>query len=148
MAHPDAPTLFRISKSDQADAPERTFIAKHLGEYNASQAGPSASRALTLAAHNAAGEIVGGLCGKTSHGWLFVELLWVHESVRGHDLGSKLLTDAETEAQKRGCRSAHLDTFSFQALPFYEKHGYEKFGELNDYPLGHRRFFLKKALLS
>jgi hypothetical protein len=35
---------------------------------------------------------------------------------------------------------------SFQALPFYQKLGYEKWGELNDFPIGHTRHFLKKRL--
>jgi hypothetical protein len=37
-----------------------------------------------------------------------------------------------------------LDTFSFQARPFYEKLGYEVFGQLEDYPRGHSRYFLQK----
>jgi endonuclease/exonuclease/phosphatase (EEP) superfamily protein YafD len=37
-------------------------------------------------------------------------------------------------------------TFSFQARPFYEKFGYEVFATLEDYPPGHRKYFLRKAL--
>lgn len=40
----------------------------------------------------------------------------------------------------------YLDTFDFQARPFYERHGYEVFGTLDDYPPGHSRFFLRKDL--
>jgi len=39
-----------------------------------------------------------------------------------------------------------IDTMDFQALPFYERHGYSVFGVLDDMPRGHQRFFLKKAL--
>ena len=46
---------------------------------------------------------------------------------------------------ERGCHSAWVDTFSFQAPGFYRKLGYEVFGEL-DYPPGHKRFFLRKRL--
>ena len=49
----------------------------------------------------------------------------------------------QTEALRRGCRAAYLDTFSYQARPFYEKLGYEVFGTLDDYPLGHQRFFMR-----
>ena len=45
-----------------------------------------------------------------------------------------------------GCRSAHLDTFSFQAPDFYKKLGYRVFGAI-DYPPDHRRFFLQKRLV-
>jgi hypothetical protein len=46
----------------------------------------------------------------------------------------------------RGCIGAHLDTFTFQARPFYERHGYAVFGQLDNYPGGHSRFFLSKRL--
>jgi hypothetical protein len=52
----------------------------------------------------------------------------------------------EVEAILRGCHSAFLDTFSYQARPFYEKLGYEVFGTLNDYPRGHQRFYMQKRL--
>jgi hypothetical protein len=39
-----------------------------------------------------------------------------------------------------------LDTFSFQALGFYEKLGYRIFGELGDVAGGHKWYFLKKDL--
>ena len=37
-------------------------------------------------------------------------------------------------------------TFEFQARGFYERLGYRCFGELNDYPTGFARYFMKKAL--
>ncbi|MDP3936617.1 MAG: hypothetical protein Q8R92_00595 [Deltaproteobacteria bacterium] len=46
----------------------------------------------------------------------------------------------------RRCAHAHLDTFSYQARPFYERHGYTLFATLDDYPPGHKRYFLRKAL--
>jgi hypothetical protein len=52
---------------------------------------------------------------------------------------------AEGRAVERGCHSAWVDTFSFQAPGFYRKLGYEVFGEL-DYPPEHKRFFLRKRL--
>ncbi len=51
----------------------------------------------------------------------------------------------ERRAIERGCHSAWVDTFSFQAPGFYRELGYEAFGEL-DYPPEHKRFFLKKRL--
>jgi hypothetical protein len=49
---------------------------------------------------------------------------------------------------KRGCHSAWLDTFEFQARGFYERLGYSCFAELRDYPPGFARYFMKKALRS
>ncbi len=55
---------------------------------------------------------------------------------------------AEQEAVKRGCRYAHLETIDFQALPFYQKLGYEIFATLQNYPPGHVRYSLTKKDLS
>jgi GNAT superfamily N-acetyltransferase len=84
--------------------------------------------------------------GGTYWGWLYVEILWLDARARGRGLGARLMAMAEQEAQRRGCRGAHLDTMSFQALPFYERMGYTVFGVLEDLPPGHRRYFLKKKL--
>ena len=91
--------------------------------------------------------IVAGLAGETYCGWLFVKYLWVSDGLRGRGVGRELMARAEVRARERGCHSAWLDTFSFQARGFYEKLGYEEFGRL-DYPPGHHRHFLRKRLTS
>jgi GNAT superfamily N-acetyltransferase len=91
-----------------------------------------------------AGQSVGGLWGELYYDWLFVELLFVPESLRGKDFGSKLLGEAERIAKAKGCTGIWLDTFSFQAPGFYEKHGYERFAALENYPRGKQRFFFRK----
>ena len=92
------------------------------------------------------GEIVGGVLAKAGRGWLHIATLWVEESVRGREHGTRLIAAAEAEARRLGCHSAYLDTFSFQARPFYERCGYEVFGTLDDFPAGHQRFFMRKSL--
>jgi D-serine dehydratase len=94
----------------------------------------------------AEGSLLGGLNGKVYRGALFVDQLFVDESLRGQGWGSRLLERAEILARGRGAVFAHLDTFSFQAPDFYEKHGYVIFGVLDDYPDGLKRYFYKKKL--
>ena len=89
--------------------------------------------------------ILAGLGGETYSGWLSIRYLWVGEGLRGKGIGRELMAGAERRALERGCHSAWVDTFSFQAPGFYRKLGYEAFGEL-DYPPEHKRFFLKKRL--
>jgi GNAT superfamily N-acetyltransferase len=90
--------------------------------------------------------IAAGLAADTYCGWLFVKYLWVSDGLRGRGVGRELMARAETLARDRGCHSAWLDTFSFQARGFYEKLGYEEFGKL-DYPPGHSRHFMRKSLV-
>jgi GNAT superfamily N-acetyltransferase len=78
-------------------------------------------------------------------GWMFVRYLWLSNGLRGRGVGRELMDRAEVRARERGCHSAWLDTFSFQARGFYEKLGCEEFGQL-DYPPDHHRSFMQKRL--
>ena len=91
-------------------------------------------------------EVVGGLVGQIFLGWLFIELLWVSDAYRGRGFGLKIMRTAEKEARRRGIKNAYVDTFSFQAPDFYRKLGYREFGRLKNFPLGHFRSWMTKAL--
>ncbi len=121
-------------------------IYEGLSSFNRQNAPDEVYQPVVIVVRDEAGKIVGGLAGETYWGWLHVDALWLEESTRGQDFGSRLLEMAEQEARRRGCRHAHLDTMSFQAQPFYEKHGYTVWGILDDLPEGHRRIFMKKDL--
>jgi len=122
-------------------------IIAGLVAYNGSKVGDAKYRKLVVMVRDGAGEICGGLIGKISRGWLHVEILWLAESLRGQGLGTAVLATAESEAIRCGCTDCHLDTFTFQARGFYEKLGYAVFGELEEFPPGESRFFLKKRLV-
>ena len=92
------------------------------------------------------GRLVGGVWGHVNWNWLSVNLVWLSEELRGAGHGRRLMAALEVAARERGCAYAHLDTFSYQARPFYERLGYEVFAALEDYPPGHRRYFMKKTL--
>ena len=91
-------------------------------------------------------ELLGGLYGGTYWGWAYIELLWVDEKVRGTKVGESLVREAEKIAKQRGCHHGFLNTFSFQAPGFYKKLGYKVFGKISDFPKGHTRMWLSKAL--
>ena len=99
-----------------------------------------------LLKHPETGAADGGLTARIGFGWMFVELLFVPERLRGQGVGRELMSRAETVAREKGCVGIYLDTFSFQAPGFYKKLGYAVFGEITDYPAGHSRFFLSKRL--
>jgi GNAT superfamily N-acetyltransferase len=92
------------------------------------------------------GEIVGGLLGRSSLGMFFLDLFYLPETLRGSGLGSRLITQAEDEARRRGCTAAFVYTVTFQAPGFYERHGYHRFGEIACPPAGATRVFFSKAL--
>ena len=101
---------------------------------------------LTVVARDEHGQILGAALSETGRTWLHISVIWVSEPMRRRGVGRKLIEATETEARRRGCRNAYLDTFSYQAQPFYEQLGYAAFGILQDYPPGHQRVFMSKPL--
>ena len=126
----------------------RAAVLDGLRSFNRQHAVAPGFQPLALAVRAATGEIVGGLIGETAWGWLHVDLLWIEAAYRGRGVGRTLLGMAERAATERGCRYAYLDTFDFQARPFYEREGYTVFGVQEDYPPGHTRYYLRKTLVT
>jgi predicted N-acetyltransferase YhbS len=110
---------------------------------------PNDSEPLILIARDGT-DVVGGLIGSTSYGWLLVKILWVAEEVRRRGLGTCLMAQAEALARGRGCHGAWLDTSTADAEQFYIRLGYKRFGVLenigSELPHGHRRAFFAKRL--
>lgn len=129
-------------------AADLSLIRARLTEHNEALVGGDSYEPLAVFVRSADATIRGGLVGNTYWGWLYIGLLWIAEDLRSHGYGRALLEAAEREAIRRGCHAAHLDTMSFhQALPFYQRQGYTIFGQLDDLPRGHSRYFLRKVLL-
>ena len=128
------------------EEPAWDAIGGGLTDFNTRQAGDDKGKNLCFVLQTPEWKIVGGVIGATYWDWLYVNLMWVREDLRGRGFGRQLLEKAETEARQRGAKRAYLDTFSFQAPAFYKKLGYEEFGRLEDFPAGHTRYFLVKTL--
>ena len=131
---------------DEKGGADAQLVRERLDMYNVGATGVSAYYPVHFFVKSRLGETKGGVLGGIWGGWLHVSFLWMDESVRGQDWGSRLMDHAEAYARERGCHSVTLDTHSFQARPFYEARGYEVFGTLDDYPKGHKKFFLRKKL--
>jgi GNAT superfamily N-acetyltransferase len=91
-------------------------------------------------------DVIGGLYGQIDHGWTFVKLLIVPEAFRGLGLGRKMMLEAEAIARRHDSEGIWLDTFDFQARPFYEKLGFTLFGTLEASERAHGQYFMKKRL--
>jgi len=114
-------------------------ILKHLGNVEL-------GKSIRIFMRDEEGRVVGGTTANIFGGWVYISLLWVEDSLRNQGHGTELLHRLEEEAMRLGCQYAHLDTYSFEAKPFYERLGYKVFGVLENYPEGHCKYFLKKRL--
>lgn len=137
---PLAPTRLVV---DQDVPDSRDTIHQLLLDYNLRNAPPPNYQLLGILLKDSAGRTIGGLWGRSVYDWLFVEMLFVPEHLRGQDLGTSLLRQAEQIARARGCTGVWLDTFDFQALGFYQKLGYTLFGQLKDHPRGISQYWLQ-----
>ena len=143
MSTKDKNTTYRITAEEQ---PEWSVIGGGISEFNTQQAGEDNGKNLCFVLRDSDDEVVGGVIGSTFWNWFHVNLMWIREDLRGQSYGEQLLALAEDEARKRGAEHAYLDTFSFQAPEFYKKFGYQVYGELDDFPTGHRLYFMTKDL--
>src|SRR5215471_1971064 len=124
MSDPLIPGLdpgYRLTVEDAPAEADVDVLPDGLEVYNESQwpqHPPWRPMAIFLREGN---RIAAGLAGDTYCGWLFVKYLWVSDGLRGRGVGRELMARAEALALARGCHSAWLDTFSFQARGFYQK---------------------------
>lgn len=119
-------------------------IGQGLDVYN-SQFAPTRDAEFAVTLKGDDGTVRGGIYANAWAGMLFIKWFWIDAALRGQSLGRSLLAAAEAHGREKGCTAAFLDTFEFQARPFYEMHGYVLFGTL-DYPAGFKRYYLQKAL--
>ncbi len=122
------------------------FLADNVINANFARTGVSNWHPVGYFLKNTRGEWLGGLTGYIWGGWLHVNFVWVTEALRGQGYGSRLMDAAEAFAVEHRAFAATLETHSFQAPDFYTKRGYEVFGQLEDYPPGHAKLFLRKRL--
>jgi GNAT superfamily N-acetyltransferase len=133
---------------ETSPAPEdEQVVWRGLRQHNAEHVSAAGDVTFAVFLRGAEDTILGGVPAKAGRGWLHLHTLWVDPGVRGQGHGTQLVAAVEAEAIRLGCHSAYLDTFSFQARPFYERCGYQVFGTLEDFPEGHQRFFMRKSLL-
>ena len=117
-----------ITKSINPDDQQELFAG--LRQYNQQYLDAAQFGDLGIYSRDAQGVMQGGLIAKRKGNWLCIEYLWVSETTRGRGLGSELMQEAEQ-----------------QALPFYQKLGYQLQMSLPDFPhAGMQRHYLSKAL--
>ena len=128
------------------DPDDLDYLEEQLDDYNITTTGYPFDGEVVAFVRDPEGTVIAGISGWAWGGVLRIQYLWVHEDWRRQHLGTRLLQAAEEEGSRRGCRQVSLDTYSFQALSFYQKLGYEVFGMLNNDPIGHQHYYLRKQL--
>lgn len=92
------------------------------------------------------GRVVAGILARLLGDCIYVEILWVDESLRHRGVGRELLARVEEAGRARGAKRIELDTFSFQAPEYYPKLGFREFGRVEPYAGTHGRYYFIKEL--
>ena len=122
------------------------FLDAKIAEFNWAHWEVSERKAIAVKLNDESGDVIAGAAGRTFGDWLMINTLWVSDTLRGQQVGSKILHKMEQAAKARGCNKALLDTLNFQAMPFYEKHGYQVQWTQQGYPKTGCRYYMMKQL--
>ena len=115
---------------------ERAFQAKGL----------SPIRSFSIFIKDQKEKVIGGTSGTLFYGSLYVDSLWVDETLRNQGWGTKLMEEAEKVGKKHGALFATLNTMDWEALPFYQKLGYSIEFTREGYEKDSKMFMLRKSL--
>jgi GNAT superfamily N-acetyltransferase len=134
-----------LELTDAPDDAAEIAIGGGLNQFNDRVTGYGDRRPLAVLARDPETErVIGGVLGRTSLGLLFVELVFLPESLRGSGVGTRMMAMIEDEAKARGCVAALLYTISFQAPEFYARLGYQELGRVACLPPGTSRVIMTK----
>ena len=138
-----------LTVTDAPDEVACAAIENGLSTFNDAMVGFADRRALAVLVQDRETQrVLGGVLGRTSLGLLFIDLVFLPETLRRGGIGQRMIALAEAEALRRGCVASVLYTISFQAPGFYEKLGYREFGRVACLPPGTSRVFMTKELSS
>lgn len=139
----------QIILTPEVSPEDKQILCKHLYGYNVEKTERLLQKPgldIHLAIKDNTGQVLGGILCDTFLYCLYIDVMWVHESVRRQGYGKALILEAERIAKEHGCTFAHTCTFSYQSPHFYQAVGYTVFAVLDDYPQGIKQYFLKKRL--
>jgi GNAT superfamily N-acetyltransferase len=141
------PEELRLTFEGEPSREEAGQINAALGNWNVEVTGLRDYAPANFFIRDADGAIRGGILAYVWGRWLHVDTLWLADDLRGQGWGTKLLESAHDLGREKGATAAFLDTFDWQARPFYERLGYTLVAEVHGIPEGHSRYYMAKSPL-
>ena len=121
-------------------------IEDHLYAHNSHATGCHDGQGLGFVVRDQLGRTIGVAAGYTWAGSSELKQMWVDERYRGRGYARTLLNAFVAEAYKRGVRRIWVASYDFQAPRMYEKAGFKRMAEFQDWPEGHINVVLCKVL--
>ena len=92
------------------------------------------------------GRMIGVAAGYTWAGTSELKQMWIDEAYRGLGYARALLNAFVTEASSRGVHRIWVASYDFQAPGMYEKAGFKRMAEFEEWPEGYINVVLCKTL--
>lgn len=121
-------------------------VEGRLYQHNRAATGRDDGEGLGFVIRDAAGAMIGASAGYTWAGISEIRQMWVDEAFRGRGYGRALLEAMVEEARRRGVRRIWVSSYDFQAPGLYERAGFKRMAEFEDWPEGHVNVILCKVL--
>jgi ribosomal protein S18 acetylase RimI-like enzyme len=116
--------MYKILYESNPNSDDIHVLSLGITEYAKQQKGVAPIEPFGFFIRDEDGKVVGGCNGNIGYGWIYVDQLWVDESLRGKGYGTSLMQAAEELGRKKECISAAVNPMSWEALDFYKKLGY------------------------
>lgn len=133
---------FAITAHEAIPREDALVVDEGLGEYNDGAAPLHEVRPLACFARQGDGPVVGGAIGRTWGRHAELQQLWVDPARRHRGIATSLLERFHAEGAARGCDTFYLETWTFQAVGFYRRLGYETAYVLEDVGPGHDKHLM------
>jgi ribosomal protein S18 acetylase RimI-like enzyme len=121
-------------------------IEDHLYTHNSQVTGRHDGQGLGFTIRDELGQMIGIAAGYTWAGTSELKQMWVDKSYRGRGYARSLLNAFVAEAFSRGVRRIWVASYDFQAPGMYEKAGFKRMAQFEDWPEGHINVVLCKTL--
>jgi ribosomal protein S18 acetylase RimI-like enzyme len=121
-------------------------IEDRLHGHNGQVTGRHDALGLAFVLRDQAGAVVGVAAGWSWAGTAELRQMWVDERWRGQGHGRALLDAFVAEAARRAVRRIWVQSYDFQAPDLYEKVGFARMAEFDDWPEGHVNVVLCRML--
>lgn len=125
------------------------YIDDRIVEFNAKQVAftnQPAFQPINRVVKDSEGDVIAGIAACIlPYTDLTIDAIWAREDGMGEELKAELLNQLEEVLKERGGHVAIHETFDEKVKELYVRNGYEVYGTLDDYPAGHKCYFLKKV---
>ncbi len=138
--------MLKIIRDDNPKSDDIQILNDGIIEYARQQRNHKPFRSFAFFIQDDSDKIKGGCHGVILYGCLHVDSLWVHESLRGHGYGKKLMAEVENTAKANHCPFVTVFTMDWEALDFYKKIGFYVEFERHGYDKNSIFYFLRKDL--